>query len=284
MFALVSSSSGGTDGPRLKSPLRSAVLYSTNYRGKTRAAIPNLNSPHFDSTTSPLLTSPETVKGVDEGTRGLRAHQRPRSGRSSAARRKTMSEIGYTFPHGCRITHGQGANVKKPFKDIDLTMYELSPSNEKGFKGQFGFIKFNTEYRLPRHIHMTIDREGLIDERIMILHGVALVEIAGEYLAVAPGSLVYTRGGVPHTFTACPAGVKLPDGSTSSGTFTMVYEYEEPTTFFPTESMEVVDDPTNFKPWEGDLESIRFPIMSAQDVVEKGRVIFDRQKWKLSLA
>ncbi|KAF7195356.1 hypothetical protein HII31_03248 [Pseudocercospora fuligena] len=195
-----------------------------------------------------------------------------------------MSELGYTFPHGCRITHGEGANVKKPFEDINLTMYELSPFNDKGFKGQLGYIEFNTEYRLPRHIHMTIDKEGLIDERIMILHGVALVEIAGEYFAVAPGSLVYTRGGAPHTFTACPAGVKLPDGSISSGTFTMVYEYEEPTTFFPTESMEVVNDPADYKPWKGDLESIRFPKMSAKDVVEKGSIIFNKERSKLSLA
>lgn len=195
-----------------------------------------------------------------------------------------MSETGYTFPHGCRITHGEGANVKKPFKDIDLTMYELSPSNDKGFRGALGFIDFTTEYRLPRHIHMTIDKKSLIDERIMILHGVALVEIAGEYFAVASGSLVYTRGGVPHTFTACPAGVKLPDGSVSSGMFTMVYEYEEPTTFFPTESVQVVDDPADYKPWAGDLESIRFPKMSAQDVVEKGSIIFNKEKSKLSLA
>ena len=140
----------------------------------------------------------------------------------------SSQDVGVTFPHGCNIAHGEGTNVKKPFQDIDLTMYELSPSNEKGYKGQLGFIEFTTEYRLPRHIHMSIDKTKLVDERIMILHGVGLVEIAGEYFAVAPGSLVTTVGGVPHTFTACPTGVKLPDGTVSTGTFVMVYEYEEP--------------------------------------------------------
>ncbi|KAK4631784.1 hypothetical protein CLAFUW4_03068 [Fulvia fulva] len=103
-------------------------------------------------------------------------------------------------------------------------MSELAPSNDKGYKGQLAFIEFTTEYRLPRHIHMSLDKTKLIDERIMILRGVGLVEMAGEYFAVAPGSLVTTVGGVPHTFTACPAGVKLPDGSVSTGSFLMVYD------------------------------------------------------------
>lgn len=59
------------------------------------------------------------------------------------------NEVGVAFANGCRITHGNGANVKRPFKDIDLTMHELSPSNSKGFKGQLGFIEFDTECRLP---------------------------------------------------------------------------------------------------------------------------------------
>ena len=52
------------------------------------------------------------------------------------------NEVGVTFSNGCRITHGHGANIKKPFTDIDLTMHELSPNNSKGFTGQLGFIEF----------------------------------------------------------------------------------------------------------------------------------------------
>ncbi|CAK4033851.1 Hypothetical predicted protein [Lecanosticta acicola] len=194
------------------------------------------------------------------------------------------SGVGVTFPSGCRITHGNGANIKKPFQDLDLTMYELSPSNANGFRGQLGFIEFNTSYRLPRHIHMSSDRQRLVDERIMILHGVALVEIAGSVYVVAPGSLVDTVGGVPHTFTACPAGVRLPDGTVSSGTFTMVYEYEEPTSFFPTMSTEVVKDPVEYQAWEGSLEEIRFPQLSAGDVIDIGKVVFNHELMGLHLA
>lgn len=190
---------------------------------------------------------------------------------------------GYRFTHGSTITHGNAATIKQPFSDISLTMHELSASNDRGFRGQLGFIEFTTEYRLPRHIHMSSDRTRLVDERIMILNGVALLEIAGEYLAIAPGSLVDTVGGVPHTFTACPAGVKLPDGSLSTGRFLMVYEYELPTSFFPTMSTEVVRDVKDYQAWEGDLNAIKLPNMSAVEVVEKAHVIFNKEKCKLSL-
>jgi quercetin dioxygenase-like cupin family protein len=88
----------------------------------------------------------------------------------------------------------------------DLVMNELSPGSE-GFSGQLGFIEFTSDIRLPRHIHMNVDRTRLIDERILVLHGVGLVEIAGKIWTVAPGSLAELAGGVPHTWTACPAGV-----------------------------------------------------------------------------
>ena len=66
------------------------------------------------------------------------------------------------------LQDGQGANVKRPFSDIDLTMHELSPSS-KGFKGQLGFIEFTSELRLPRHIHMDASKQQLVDERILVL-------------------------------------------------------------------------------------------------------------------
>lgn len=101
-------------------------------------------------------------------------------------------------------------------------MHELSPSNSKGFQGQLGFIEFTSELRLPRHIHMDAAKKKLVDERILVLNGVGLVEIAGQIWATAPGTLVDAIGGVPHTWSAAPAGVKLPDGTVSNGKFTMV--------------------------------------------------------------
>lgn len=56
---------------------------------------------------------------------------------------------------------------------------------------------------------MDASKDRLIDERILVLHGVGLVEIAGKIWAVAAGSLAELAGGVPHTWSACPAGVGL---------------------------------------------------------------------------
>ena len=74
---------------------------------------------------------------------------------------------------------------------------------------------------------MNSDKTKLVDERILVLSGVGAVEIAGKIYVTAPGTLVDAVGGVPHTWSACPAGVRLPDGTVSDGKFTMVYEYEE---------------------------------------------------------
>lgn len=194
-------------------------------------------------------------------------------------------EVGVTFDNGCRITHGHGANIKKPFPEISLTMHELSPGNKKGFSGQLGFIPFTSELRLPRHIHMNADKTKLVDERILVLHGVGVVEIAGKVYVTAPGTLVDAIGGVPHTWSACPAGVQLPDGSVSDGKFTMVYEYEEPTSFFPTESTTPITAAADYEAFEGDdFDPIRFPQLTAQEIVEQAVIVFNTDVQKLSLA
>ncbi|KAK3721994.1 hypothetical protein LTR37_002810 [Vermiconidia calcicola] len=194
------------------------------------------------------------------------------------------SDVGVTLSNGCRITHGRGANIKKPFSDIDLTMHELSPGNQKGFRGQLGFIEFTPELRLPRHVHMDASKERLLDERILVLHGVGVVEIAGKVWATAPGTLVDITGGIPHTWSACPAGVKLSDGSVSEGKFTMVFEYEEPTSFFPTRSTETVTNVAQYQPFDGDnFDEIRFPKLTAQQVAEQAEIVFDKQQQRLSL-
>ena len=197
----------------------------------------------------------------------------------------SSGDVGVVFSNVCRITHGHGANIKKPFSDIDLTMHELSPGNDKGFQGQMGFIEFISDLRLPRHIHMDASKQKLVDERILVLNGVGLVEIAGKIWATAPGTLVDISGGVPHTWTACPANIALPDGSISSGKFTMVYEYEEPTSFFPTRSTTAITDASQYEPFDGDnFDEIRFPKLTAEKVVERGDIIFDKKQHSLKLA
>lgn len=123
---------------------------------------------------------------------------------------------------------------------------------------------------------MTASKDKFLDERIMVLHGVGMVELAGDYYVVGSGSLVECKGGVPHTWTACPAGVRMPDGSVSEGGFTMVYEYEEETSFFPTGRKEVCREVTEYEAWEGELEEIRFPEMSKEEAVGRCKgVVWD---------
>ena len=132
---------------------------------------------------------------------------------------------------------------------------------------------------------MTADKSRFLDERIMVLHGIGLVEMAGDVFVVAPGSLADCIGGVPHTWTACPPGVKLPGGEVSDGTFTMVYEYEEETSFFPTKNVSVVEEVGAYEAWEGDLEEIRFPEMSREEVVKVAKgVVWDGEVRRVSLA
>lgn len=187
---------------------------------------------------------------------------------------------GVELPHGCRITHGSGAAVKTPFDDMPLQMHELSPGGGTAFAGQYGFIPFTTAIRLPRHIHMDAGSDGthrrLLAERILVLNGCGLVELAGTLHVVAPGSLVAIGPGVPHSWTACPPGVVLPDGTRSDGTFLMIYDYEAPTGFFPTAATAPIEDPAVYEAYEGDLESIRIPRLAAADLADCATLMWNQ--------
>lgn len=205
-------------------------------------------------------------------------------------------EYGITLASGCTIIHGAGANIKEPFAempnvDIPVVMHELDPGQTRAFRGQLGFIEFDTSYRLPRHVHISppgdvVDGSSstvrrFTAERIVVLSGVALVELNGEIYVIPPQSLVTIAAGVPHTWTACPAGVQIrgsrpEEQLTSTGTFLMVYEYEDPTGFFPTKqtmNMTSVDQYVRCD----DLESIRIPALSKEEVHERCWFVWDRQ-------
>ena len=175
----------------------------------------------------------------------------------------------------CRATHGSAANVRRPFADIPLVMHELyeggsAASEVPPFRGQFGIIPFSFELRLPRHVHMAEPEDGepprIIAERILVLNGAGLVELAGTIFLIAPNTLVHIAPGVPHTWTACPPGVRLPDDTVTDGRFLMVYEYPERTRFYPTASAVPIRDAAEYQPHSGDLESIRFPLLGAAEV------------------
>jgi hypothetical protein len=228
-------------------------------------------------------------------------------------------DYGVFLPNGCQLTHGQGANVKKPFADIPLEMHELAPGgNSRLYTGQFGIIRFDASLRLPRHVHISTapgpqdnhggasnaaataplitstgntpatskskSKRSLVTERILVLNGVAMVELSGTIYVVAPHTLVTIAPGVPHTWTACPAGVRLPDGLVSRGEFLMVYEYEEVTGFFPTSQTETLRSVDEYVAHEGGLEDIRFPALTREDVVRDVSVVWNREITKLSLS
>lgn len=140
------------------------------------------------------------------------------------------------------------------------------------FGGQFGLIDFNTSIRLPRHVHIAppfavpedeTEQQGrvFVTERILVLHGVALVELNGKIYVIPPRTLVTIAPGVPHTWTVCTPDASFSEAMrrraetaatieallaarhnksfpTSDGTILMVYEYETETGFFPTEQIE----------------------------------------------
>ncbi|TLU70988.1 cupin domain-containing protein [Lichenicoccus roseus] len=187
--------------------------------------------------------------------------------------------LGVALPNGCRITHGAGANIRTPFPDMPLEMHELHGGTADpagpGFRGQFGFIPFSEAVRLPRHVHISDDGR-LLPERILVFNGAGLVELNGELTVVAPGSLIDIPAGVPHTWTACPSGLALPDGSRTDGRFLMVYVYSEPTSFAPTAATGTLASATEYERWDGDLEPLRIPVLTADDLPGRARLVWDR--------
>lgn len=204
--------------------------------------------------------------------------------------------LGIALPNGCVVSHGESSNVKKPFTLIPgLEMHELSSGHASAdvnsdsrssgvasaFQGQLGFIPFKDTHRLPRHVHIgespnKLGRQSFMTERILVLKGVALVELNGAIYIIPPGSLVSIAPGVPHTWNACPTGITLPDGLRSDGEFLMVYEYEAPTGFFPTAQTETLKEVGQYQRFKGDLETIRFPDLTAPQVKNQAHLIWGR--------
>lgn len=188
--------------------------------------------------------------------------------------------LGVELPNGCRIVHGTGANIRAPFADVPLEMHELhAGTNDPGglsFRGQFGFIQFTEAVRLPRHVHISAEPR-LLPERILVFNGAGLVELNGELTVVAPGSLIDIAPGIPHTWTACPGGLALPDGTRTDGTFLMVYVYSEPTSFSPTASTATLRDASDYEPYQGDFEPLRIPRLTAEALAGRASMVWDRE-------
>ncbi|KAK5940556.1 hypothetical protein PMZ80_006973 [Knufia obscura] len=217
---------------------------------------------------------------------------------------------GYTLPNGTRISHQAGSITKTPFTDLGfpVSMHELSanasttldPETQRpiSFAGQFGIIDFDISVRLPRHVHIAPptgsdpSKQKFVAERILVLNGMALVELNGEVYIIPPRTLVTIAPGVPHTWTACPSGVSpataFPeydadmltdmDRCVSDGKFFMVYEYEEETGFFPTKQTETLKNVEEYiRAGDDELEGLRFPALSAEQVVSKGWTVWGNE-------
>lgn len=208
-----------------------------------------------------------------------------------------IPDHGIRLSNGSVITHGWNASHKDPFNDFKVPVCELShgtTDNRPAYRGQTGIIQFITSTRLPRHVHISNSpgsdgKRVMLHERIYVLGGTALVELGGELYVIPSGSLVTIAPGVPHTWTACPAGVTISKENNettenegkkvSEGTFTMIYEYEDITGFSPTaqtKRLENVDDYVRCD----DLESIRIPELTAKEVKERCWFIQDGDIWR----
>lgn len=217
--------------------------------------------------------------------------------------------------NGSRISHQAGSITKTPFTDLGfpVNMRELSanssttldPETQRpvSFAGQFGIIDFDTSVRLPRHVHIAppseqeASKQKFIAERILVLNGMALVELNGEIYIIPPRTLVTIAPGVPHTWTACPPGVSpasaFPeydadmlteqDKCMSEGRFLMVYEYEEETGFFPTTQTQTLNSVEEYeRAADVELEALRFPALNAEQVLEQGWVVWGKDCRKLN--
>ena len=223
------------------------------------------------------------------------------------------ADHGFTI-NGSRICHQAGSITKTPFTELGfpVNMRELSSNASTtldqethrpvSFAGPFGLIDFDTSVRLPRHVHIAppheqqSSKQKFIAERILVLNGMALVELNGEIYVIPPRTLVTIAPGVPHTWTACPPGVSpasiFPeydadmlseqDKCVSEGRFLMVYEYEEETGFFPTKQTETLRNVDEYiRAAELELEGLRFPALSAEQVLDQGWIVWGKECRKL---
>lgn len=195
----------------------------------------------------------------------------------------STSAWGYLLRNGSRIVYGSGAVKRSGFPpelNIPGTITFLHPGHAADasipvFTGAMGYFPFDTSTRMPRHVHMSTGPgpTRYITEKVFSLTGVGLAELAGEVYVVPPHTLMLIAPGVPHCWTACPAGIDLTEiGVTdeklvSDGTFSAMFEYEDATTFYPTKQTHRLESIEDYVACE-DLQSIRFPEMSAADVRE----------------
>ncbi|OGM49491.1 hypothetical protein ABOM_001729 [Aspergillus bombycis] len=207
--------------------------------------------------------------------------------------------VGFQLPNGTRIVHGTGALTRDAFPpDMgipgQLQTFSGGHANDPStpcFCGPQGLLPFNTNTRMPRHVHLAPDLAGkghrYVVEKIMVMEGVAVAELGGEFYVIPPYTLVLIGAGVPHAWTACPPGIDFgalgfPTGENivSTGKFVAVFEYEAPTPFFPTAQTNTLTREEEYVRHD-DLHSIRIPGMTAEELQEQAWFVWGKEARKL---
>jgi hypothetical protein len=57
----------------------------------------------------------------------------------------------------------------------------------------------------------------------------------------------------------------------------MIYEYSEPTGFYPTASTDTISTVSEYRPFVGDLEAIRFPELDARRIAVSATLVWNDQ-------
>ncbi|KAF7956398.1 hypothetical protein EAE96_003739 [Botrytis aclada] len=207
-------------------------------------------------------------------------------------------DLGFQPSNGTRIVHGEGSITKNSFPAEtnipgQLQIFHLGHSKDISMptmNGTFGCLPFDVNTRMPRHVHMTVAEDAksrrYVVENILVLNGVAIVELGGEIYVIPPKTLVSIGSGVPHTWTACPSGLDLqklglsPDDQiVSDGQFLAVFQYEEPTVFLPTKQTKRLMDGKDYESCD-DLHSIRIPKYEIDDLITNAWFVWGKRARK----
>lgn len=217
------------------------------------------------------------------------------------------SDLGFSLENGTRIIHGDGSLVRSAFHPGDglpgtLQLFSLGHTLDKScpaFCGSNGLFEFDVTCRMPRHVHISTHHEqssqgSFATEKIIVLTGIAVAELAGEIYVVPPKTMVIIAPGVPHTWVAAPAGLDLHELGIASqdpgheiqvrpsdGTFLAVFEYDMPTTFFPTRQSHKLGNVTEYVRCD-DLPSIRISDFTIDMLKTRAKFIWGRSCRRLS--
>lgn len=206
-------------------------------------------------------------------------------------------KYGITLPHGTRIMHGEGVNTKNALpSDLGipgkLHVFKEGHAGDLSiprFGGAFGVFPFDTTIRMPRHVHISVGTQNrrYLMEKILVMNGVALAELAGELYVIPPMTSVLIAPGVPHSWTAAPKGLNLQELGICQGNvvaeskFDAVYEYEDATGFFPTAQTHKLHDVSHYEAHDC-VQDIRIPEMQVEDVIREAWFIWGRTVRKAS--